>query len=258
MNRLCQILLAMATVSAIVGCGGSGGGGNPPPVITSYGSGQQIFRIYAELQNSSAWNQAILSGNAAPGTWEQDCDPTTDPNGCLTQFGQVVAGTSGELDIHTDALPAVWVVSANADTNCSGTNNTGGANSGPQSLGNEGSIYVVCGSTPNTGATVSPSSCYTETFPGTNDPPRTNCPSSVTITTTSGAFPTGYALAVGAYSDTASTLLQTNITASSSTSITVPLPNQFGDIVFLVQDPNNNSNVVASALFVHNSFSIVH
>lgn len=253
MNRLSSIVLAMTTISVIAGCGGGGGGSNPPPAVTNYGSGQQSFAIYAELQNSDAWSQATLSGNAAPGTWEYDCDPTTDPDGCLTQFAQVAAGTSGELIFHTDALPATWIASANADVNCSS-----GANSGPESVGNDGSIYVICGSTPNTGATVSPSSCYTETFPGTNDPPRTNCPSTVTITTTSSPFPTGYALAVAAYSDTASTLEQTNIAASSSTSITVPLPNDYGDIVFLVQDPNNNSNVVASALFVHNSFSIIH
>lgn len=223
------VMISTATVFSI-GCGGGGNGGPP---VGSGGSGNAAFETHA-YTSAGAWTSATLNGTAAGLSY--NC--TSSDSNCGTNFeGKTDSG--GNFIWYTDALPAEWDVSGVADSNC-----PSGAESGFTEITNDGTIQLPCGQK------VSGNVVNCTVYYNNGVKRSTDCPSTVTLTSSAPTYPTSYALDAGIYDISALNVAGYQGMASSSTSITVPSPvpssTNYGLKVVTVWDPTNNQILAAA------------
>ena len=178
MHRLQSVLLIVALAAfgiGQIGCGSTGGSGGP---CCQMG-------VYTEL-STGIWPNASVYGNV---------DPTS--TACTVGTGYCNGSFNGTTDANgnyrfsTDALPGYWSVGALSDSNCSG----GGSTSG--TVNNNQTINIYCGSVAAGTATASPSGC-TDFYDLRTRTETTNCPATITLTTSAPELPT-YAVTVSTY-----------------------------------------------------------
>lgn len=248
-NTLTLFLAIAFATSLQIGCGGggggggNGGGGGGGP--NSGGSGDTYFATYTLLANGGAWQNATINGSAVPATYACNPDqgtPGYDPN-CLITFSDESTGTAAEFIWNTDALPAQWDVAAEADSNC-----PEGANSGDQQTDSQGYLDLYCGVVNGANASAYPTAC---TITYVNGVQQGSCPSTIQINANSPTYPTSYALDTGTYLPNADNVASYQGKASSSSSITVPAPTNFGLNIITVWDPTNNNPLAAAGYTLH-------
>lgn len=236
MNRksLIVLLLAGVVMSLSTGCDGGGGPGAS--------AGPQQTTITAQTSVGGvvqAWGGASLSGDEV--SFLPPCDDSIDEYCQLDLSGATTS--DGEYTFVTDAMPADWNIAA---TDPYGKQCLAGATfSG--NLTPLGGAQLVCGQITGSNVVVKPASCtilMSSTGTVITDP----CPSSVTLSIPSVSLPTTHALSVGTYNDTGHSEASSSITASSSTSITVPAPTQYGASAIVLVDPTTNQ-VLGAGLF---------
>jgi hypothetical protein len=205
--------------------------------------------VLAQLSTSAgfiAWQNANVDVNVEPNSF--NCSGNSP---CTLGF-KGVTNTSGIYSWSSWAIPGSWDVAAAVDSNCST-----GANSGYVPIQGQSQINVVCGVIYGSYVVSSPSSCYYYYYEDT-DTVNTNCPASITLTSSSAVFPTSHAMSVEAYDDTGTAQgSSSSISASSTTTITIPTPGYSGssgspgDNVIIVVDPSTNE-IVGATLFTWN------
>jgi hypothetical protein len=171
------------------------------------------------------------------------CDPSTDDY-CLEDFTGVT-DEIGNYTLVTDAMPANWEIGATEEvgtTDCL-VGATWYGNLTPAS-----GAQLVCGQTSQGAFIPSPQSCSTEVNYVTGQILENSCTSTITLSTAPGTMPTSYAMKVGTYNDEGDLNASNSISASSSSSITVPTPNIIGTSVIIVVDPTTNQ-VLGAGLF---------
>ena len=176
------------------------------------------------------------------------CSPYNDSY-CRLSFGsqqnpQYTGQYNGIYDLQTDDIPGEWNIAIAADSDCSV-----GASTGDIWLTTTGTT-IYCGNISDGSAIASPSSC-TETLNNTTGQYTSNCPATITLTTSASVFPTATSLDVGAYNDFGTQESSFSGQAAGGTSIVVPTPTQPGNNVLVITDPSTNQ-VVAAALFTIN------
>jgi hypothetical protein len=247
MRRLQSILLFVGLATLVgspispIGCGGGSESGG----AVYLGSGSGTLYIYTEL-TTGVWPQAAVNGYVVPGSYS--CNPSTDDN-CTIGFGETEDGTNGELIFSTDTLPASWEFAAEADSNCAA-----GADYGPQTVSSGDTIQLYCGTISTGSLTASPDQC-TDTLNENTGKETSNCPTNITLSSSTSIFPTTYALTVTNYGDEAGELSSGGDSASSSTSITVSTPNTHGTTVLTVVDPTTDQ-VLGATTFLR-SYDII-
>ncbi len=251
MNRksLIALLLAGTILPLFGGC--SSGGGTTTTYVSvgpSGASGSGTITAYTTVNGVNQGWQATISGSAV----NPSCNLLTDQN-CFTSFSQVKMGLdgsgTGSITINSDAIPGYWQFGLLADSTC-----TTGASSGVIFVANiipDDDQSIPCEDGDAGDAVVSPASCDS-IFNTETGQTKTTCTSTVTLSTSPATMPTTYAVTVGAYDSFGDLEASNSITASSSTSITVPTPSSVGYSVITIIDPTTNS-VVAAGLFTRNS-----
>jgi hypothetical protein len=238
MNRKSLIVLLFAGVATLLlaGCAGDGS-------IETEGPKSTTITTQATVAGALVNWSADLSG-ADIGTYTPvPCDPSTDTY-CVLDFAGVASG--GQYIVYTDDIPANWSIGANdgeGDQTCQqgatweGTLTT----SGP---------IITCGDDSVGQVKVAPSICTTIINYNTGQIEENNCPSTIELTTPV-TMSTAHAMAVGTYDDSGASAASNSITASSSTTITVPLPPVIGNSVIVIVDPTTNK-FVAAGFFTRN------
>lgn len=265
LKSLCAIALASLSILA-VGCGGGGGGSYTPPSFGSTSASSPHFNIQTTNISTSGgsgevWGGVTVTGYAHPYTipcavTDTNCIPNVDDysdqvngNGALNQNMMTTPittdGTYGQANFYTNAQPAVWTFYASGPTNSNCVSTSAKfitlENSGDGSL-----VPLRCGS--NAAYMVaSPSGCVINANTGVN-----TCPSYVTLTfpppvDSSESLPVATALIAANYDSSGSNLAQSSVTASTTTSITVPAPTTYGTTYLTVQD--SSGNVVGASEF---------
>lgn len=258
---ICAMLLMM-----VIGCGG---GGSSTP--TSYGATNDSSAGFFKIQTSTgpntaeAWGNVQITGYANYNT--VTCDVTTDSN-CIADIGNVGlldgaltkneisyfdTNSNGEAYFYTEAQSAEWTLYANG-AEPSGCTSTQSSFITPENSGNGYVVDIPCGSNP-AGMIASPASCTYSYNTATGKVVINTCPTTVTLTfpssNSSAALPTASALAVADYSDTGTNLAQSSITASSATSVNVPIPTTPGTTYLAVYSPTTNQ-LLGGAPFTYN------
>lgn len=237
MNRKSLVVLILVGIGTalLTGCdSGAGIGGSSPSIaITAQRSVNGI---------TEAWVSASLNGLMVG---PEPCDPTQDPF-CVFEFSGVTTNL-GTYTLYTDAIPADWNIGATEEAGSSD------CPSGASWTGNLTAIQgaqIVCGSFDASSAIVTPSSCIYELNNTTGQVIKNTCTfSTITLSLPSPAtLPTAHAMTVGTYDDVGNSVASNSITASSSTSITVPIPNVAGASAIVIVDPATNK-VMGTGLF---------
>ncbi len=250
------ILIAVILLVMAVGCGGGGS-------VPSYGS-SNAASTYFVIQTTTtvpneAWGGVSISGYANPGSLT--CDVSTDSNciadignagfsnGALTENGisSFNTNSNGAANFYTDAQPAIWYFYANGPTNSDCTS-TQASYTTLQDSGTGSLVPLTCGS--GIAAMIAtPASCeYIETPDGSV---TNTCPAAVTLTFPSygtATLPTSTELAVANFDTDGNNLAQSSVTASSTTSVSVPVPATIGTTYLAVYDPTTNQ-ILGSAPF---------
>jgi hypothetical protein len=224
-------LMSTFAVAALTGClgGASTGPQTPQTTITTHANVNGV---------SGPWVGASLSGGASPGTYT--CVPVQD-QACVVNFGgtlgSVLTGSNGQYILQSDALGNVqWsfvaVDAVNTNTCPNGASDTDTPNVG-------GNTDLFCNQNNAAAVVASPSSCITTTDTTTGQS-NSNCPSTITLTAALPIFPTGYAINASSYTEAKALVSSSSITASSSTTITVPTPATTGFSAVVFIDPTTN------------------
>jgi hypothetical protein len=235
-KSLAILVLAGIAVAFSTGCGNPAGG--------SSGSGGSSALIVSLLNNQPGlieiWPTAAINGSETYPVY--NCDSETDAS-CILDFATATT-PQGQFTLYSLAIPATWNLAGLADVNCQ----SGGTWSGTITSSDE--TEITCGQWGLGSAIVSPTSCTTIVNYDTGQIEHNNCPSSVTLTFPAGTetFPTSHAMTVGTYDVTGTSESSDSITASSSTTISVPLPGEVGNSAIIVVDPSTNK-IIGSGLF---------
>ncbi len=243
MNKESLIILLVAGIamSLLAGCND---GSNTPtaPVLTTTITTQ--LSIAGGVQ---PWANALVQGALA--SEPPPCDQSTDEY-CLLSFAYGSQET-GVQSVSTDAMPADWNIGASDPYGST-------CPAGSTWYGNltpiEGAT-LVCGQLSLGQVVVSPQQCTVLTGKG-GVIEGNNCPSTIRLTLPSPSLPTAHALAVGTYNDEGKSEASNSITASSSTSITVPTPTIYGNSAVVIVDPATNT-VLGAGLFTKNVKSVI-
>jgi hypothetical protein len=247
-----KVLLATLCVALSVvlpGCGGGNGSGSgsSDPTIGPASSNVPQAQLQARLTPPgfvNAWPNAFITLSNIGAS----CN-FTDPN-CYTGPGSAYAGSDGNLDLFSDAIPGDWILGAAADSNC-----PSGAAPGGVFVATNPATVIPCGEAPYTAAVASPASCSTIVNENTGTTINT-CPATITFTVPSPGLPMSPAMSVGYYTNAAAYVTSTNVSASTTTTITVPTPTTIGESVVAFVNPSTNQTVSAG-LFTRTSSVIL-
>jgi hypothetical protein len=237
MGKLITVFLAICGVSLFaslqIGCGGGGGDTTESLTIQTY------------LADDSAWQGATVLASGDPSN--SPC--TVGSSGCnLSLPPTTEASGTNSYTFDTNALPDYWQAFAEPDSNCPYSGSQYGGDTTVQSIDNGDDLPVYCGSFNGTGASVTPSSCTVVFVNGNRE---SSCPTTLTITAASGTFPTTHELDSGGYLTDGSNTGSGEYTASSSTTITVAAPADYGENIITVWDPTNNNVLAAVGYTLH-------
>jgi hypothetical protein len=230
------VLTATLAVALLTACGGNGSTPASPPA--SQVPSTMITTHVTTAGTTGPWKGASLSGGATPNTYT--CVPGQDQN-CVVNFGgtlgAVLTDSNGQYILQSDALGGVeWsfaAVDASNDSTCpNGASDTDTPNVG-------GNTDLFCNQNNAVAVVASPSSCITTTDTTTGQS-NSNCPSTITLTAALPIFPTGYAINASSYTEAEALVVSNSITASSSTTITVPTPATTGFSAVVFTDPTTN------------------
>lgn len=193
-----------------------------------------------------AWVGATVDGMAvADGSTGYTCQPGS-PGCVLSVQGQT--DSKGFYAFQSNAIPGDWQIGIEADSNCA----TGAATQiyylGVSTTSD--AQKIVCGNISGGSATASPADC-TQVVNNSGGQISTNCPATVTLTLNTPGLPTSQALNVSDYNDAGTQEYSYAGNASSTTTITVPVPKVAGDSVLVIYNPQTEE-VIGAALFTLN------
>ena len=191
------------------------------------------------------WAGATVQASAVPDTPNgYSCTPFT--NGCILSIPGTTDPT-GHFSIASNAVPGEWQIGIQADSECS----SGASDVLTIGVSTEnGAQLIPCGNITGGSATASPASC-TQVVNNSGGQISTNCPATVTLTLNTPGLPTSQALNVSDYNDAGTQEYSYAGNASSTTTITVPVPKVAGDSVLVIYNPQTEE-VIGAALFTLN------
>ena len=249
-------VLAMPLIM-ILGCGSGG--------TSTYGasSAQNKFTIVTMESAgppSEAWPNAIITGQAVPGTYS--CTAGEDSN-CIVGIGYNIltneldpgdipsfnTGDLGEVYFGTNAVDGQWSFDAKTDPQDVGVEMCTASITIPVPYEVNYYVPLVCGSH-NAEMVATPSSCNRYTN-GTTD-----CPASVTLSfsptdSASSTLPVAIALAAVNYNSSGNNVAQNSVTATSTTSVVVPTPTTTGINYVAVSDTTTGQVIGVAEFTIH-------
>ena len=229
----------------VMGCGSSSS-------VPFYGAhGQNYLQIQTNVSSpAEAWPNATITGYANADTLGSACDVSTDTN-CIPEVGSTSpyavmengiqafnTNSNGLANFGTDAFSASWNFYA-SDNNSSQCNGGSASTTTASGVSTGSMVSLTCGQ--NDADMIStPSSCIINE---TVTPYTSTCPSTITLNfpppaSSEYSLPLNTALVSSLYDNTGSYSGQNSVSATTSTSIVVPRPDQNGTAYIAVNDPS--------------------